>query len=117
MLYGNFEFKSICGPNPEQYNVFDENGTQVGYVRLRWGMLTCEYRDVGGMIIYEHKFANGGKGCFDNQTERNIFLEDIAASLNKFIKKSHNTNYEKDDGYAGCDNVTVSICGIPEIGW
>lgn len=37
------ETRSAC---PEQYEVKDEQENMVGYVRLRYGGLTCEYSDV-----------------------------------------------------------------------
>ena len=37
----NLIFKKTCTFSPEQYDVY-YNDKQVGYIRLRWGHLSCE---------------------------------------------------------------------------
>lgn len=46
MKIKGLQFIQTCGACPEQYDVLDKSGNTVGYVRLRWGGLTCEYPDV-----------------------------------------------------------------------
>jgi hypothetical protein len=41
-----------CGACPEQYDVFDEAGQQVGYMRLRHGNFVVSHPDVGGDSVY-----------------------------------------------------------------
>ena len=47
MIIEGLDFKQTCGACPEQYDVFKDE-KQVGYVRLRWGDLSCRYPDYEG---------------------------------------------------------------------
>ncbi len=82
-----FEFHETCGACPEQYDVYLE-GKQVGYVRLRWGGLRCDYPDVGGQTVYRYDFDDGLMGCFDDDKQRDFHLEKIAQSLYNRINES-----------------------------
>ena len=82
-----FEFALTCQACPEQYDVFLE-GKQVGYVRLRWGVLRCGYPDVVGEIVYYHEFDDGLQGCFDGDEDRNFHLAEIAKALYNRINES-----------------------------
>lgn len=77
-------FKQTCCACPEQYDVFDSCGRMVGYVRLRWGGLTCEYPDVGGEVIYVAYFGDGFMGTFENDEQRMYHLNEIA---NRILNK------------------------------
>lgn len=82
----NLDFFLTCGACPEQYDVF-VNDKQVGYVRLRGGALRAAYPDVHADYSYNHQFQDGWKGCFDNDNERDFYLDIIAEHLyNKFIE-------------------------------
>lgn len=83
----NFEFHETCGACPEQYDVYLE-GDQVGYVRLRWGTLRCDYPDVGGEMIYEHDFDEAYAGCFYSDDQRDYHLDLIAKALYNRIYES-----------------------------
>lgn len=61
----NLRFEQTCGACPEQYDVFDDEGKQVAYVRLRWGRLRVDVPDCGGETILSHRFDDPWKGCFD----------------------------------------------------
>lgn len=37
---------------PEQYEVFDKSGRQVGYFRLRHGRFRADFPDCGGETVY-----------------------------------------------------------------
>ena len=74
-------FNCTCGACPEQYDVFDDNGYIVGYVRLRWGVLTCEYPNVGGKCIYHASIGDGWTGCFENEEQRMEHLSNIADKI------------------------------------
>ena len=89
------DFEQTCGACPEQYDVFDSEGQTVGYVRLRWGNLTCEYPDSGGKLIYSHGFSHG-LGMFKNDTERDNYLRLIATKINQMIENN------KQCGFAMC---------------
>ena len=81
MIIQNLKFVQTCSACPEQYDVFDNKGNQVGYVRLRWGALTCEYPDCGGDLVYEASVGDGWAGCFNNESQRTKMLNDIAAAI------------------------------------
>lgn len=56
---------------PEQYDVFDPDGQQVGYLRLRSGWFRADYPDHGGATVYS--VQTKGDGLFDdNERERQI---------------------------------------------
>lgn len=66
----DFILKMTCSACPEQYDVFYK-GEQVGYLRLRHGVFTCSYPDVGGETIYEA--YPKGDGSFDYD-ERDFYI-------------------------------------------
>lgn len=80
-------FERTCSACPEQYDVYDSNGSIVGYIRLRWDSLTCEYPDVGGELIYEASVGDGWAGCFQSDKQREYYLDDIA---DKVLQKINN---------------------------
>ena len=77
-------FVKTCGACPEQYDVFDSNGNQVGYVRLRFGYLQVDYPDYDGEVIYDHEFSDEWKGSFTEE-EREHYLKEIAEAISKRI--------------------------------
>lgn len=79
-----FYFLSTCCASPEQYDVYQESGNLCGYIRLRWGELLAEYPCVNGEMIYHTVFEDNFKGCFDNDEERDKYLQIIA---NKFAER------------------------------
>jgi len=50
--FGGYRFVQTCAACPEQYDVYDRYGKLSGYVRLRWGVLSCRVPDAGGKEIY-----------------------------------------------------------------
>ena len=83
------DFKCTCSACPEQYDVFDNNKNIVGYVRLRWGGLSCKYPDVGGEGIYYASVGDGLNGCFKNDSQRRMYLTKIADEIIKKIGKEN----------------------------
>lgn len=86
----NFVQVSKC--YPEAYNVYDNNGDQVGQVSLRWGCLSCKYPNSKGERIYESFFERDFMGEFDTDDQRRIFLEDVAHTLIQKISGIKCTN-------------------------
>ena len=80
MHFGNYEFKQTSSACPEQYDVFDEDGVQVAYVRLRWGALRVDYPYRGGTTIYYTGIGNDD-GCFKNDSQRRFHLMRIAKRI------------------------------------
>lgn len=83
--FNNIDFICTCCACPEQYDcIFDYNNKsyQVGYVRLRYGKLTCSFPDVGNKTIYEHIFEDEPYlGVFPSEEERSKHLEIISELL------------------------------------
>lgn len=81
------EFNRTCSACPEQYDVYDDNHNLVGYVRLRWGDITCEYPDVFGDVIYSASVSKDGlAGMFDSEEQRRYHLSAIADRIIEKIK-------------------------------
>ena len=74
-----------CGACPEQYDVFDSEGKQVGYLRLRYGNFRADYPEHSGETVYKHSFDDGWKGIFDDG-EREFFLTEAVKALHNKIK-------------------------------
>lgn len=74
-----------CWACPEQYNAFDEQGNQVGYLRLRHGEFSVECPDCGGALVYVAN-PNGDGGFEDN--ERDYFLRFAVDAILKWMKFS-----------------------------
>lgn len=94
MIIKGLNFKCTCSACPEQYDVFDNNENIVGYVRLRWGGLTCEYPDVGGKLIYEASVGDGWCGSFESKEQR---LEHLSNIADRILEKINNPNDDDDD--------------------
>jgi hypothetical protein len=73
-----------CPACPEQYDVFDNNNTKVGYLRLRHGWFRADYPECGAETIYEaHPI---GDGSFVKH-ERIGYLTAAVRALDARIKK------------------------------
>ncbi len=81
-------FHRTCSACTEQYDVLDSSGKTVGYVRLRWGGLTCEYPDVWGKIIYSASIGDGFIGTFENDEQRMSHLEAIADKILEMMREN-----------------------------
>ena len=67
---------------PEQYNVFDSEGNQVGYLRLRHGGFRADYPDCGGDTVYRYSFDDSWKGIFDDEEREQYLTEAVKAIHN-----------------------------------
>ena len=84
----NLRFERIGYACPEQYEVYnDDNNELVAYVRLRHGNLTVECPDCGGNFVYEHKFENDYKGCFENDQERYEYLIEVSKAIVEYYQE------------------------------
>ena len=75
------DFILTCEAFPEQYDVFNSNDNIVGYVRLRFGGLTCDYPNVDGECIYSTNIGNEWTGSFENEEQRMKHLNNIADKI------------------------------------
>ena len=83
MKIKNYDFVQTSVACPEQYDVFDSNGTQVAYVRLRWGGLYASCPDCGGHVVYNVELAHE-YGTFDTDEERMEHLNAIADAVDDY---------------------------------
>jgi len=83
---------------PEQYDVYYETQSErklIGYVRLRWGELTCSFPDANGVCVYYHNFDDAYKGGFDDDGQRNFYLRFIAEVLLRKVESNYESEKEK----------------------
>lgn len=76
-----------CFACPEQYDVFDPDGIQIAYIRLRHGKLTVECPDVGGDLVYNANTK--GDGVFAKEERMYFLYKSIEAIQNYKIEKLH----------------------------
>jgi hypothetical protein len=78
---------------PEQYEAFDEEGNQVGYLRLRHGRFRVDYPQHSEETIYEAKPK--GDGVFGDE-ERDFFLQQ---AFNAIVSKLSRADDEEQSWY------------------
>jgi hypothetical protein len=83
-----------CCECPEQYDVYDEAGEQVGYLRLRHGSFTAKHKGVNGRLVYEASPL--GDGRFED-TERVRFLNAACRAIERAILEEAQPIYELID--------------------
>lgn len=66
---------------PEQYDVFDAQGVQVGYLRLRHGRFRADYLDCGGDTVYVSNTK--GDGVFE-EDER---IPELTNAVNSILER------------------------------
>lgn len=82
LLIHGYRLELTCVACPEQYDVFDTQGNQVGYLRLRHGVFTATVPDVGGECVYRANVL--GDGCFEN-SERHGHLTLAIEHIQEYI--------------------------------
>lgn len=92
ILIHGYKLVLTCGACPEQYDVFDSDGKEVGYLRLRHGNFTVRCPDVCGEMVY---YASPkGDGIFESD-ERFKFLTIAIEEIQKWqLKKMFDTDYD-----------------------
>lgn len=73
-----------CPACPEQYDVFNAEGKQVGYLRLRHGYFRADYPDCGGETVYESQPK--GDGIFDDNERMPELTKAVHALLERNAK-------------------------------
>lgn len=69
--------RQTCGACPEQYDAY-EDGTLVGYLRLRHGYFSVSYPDPSGVLVYEG--YPYGDGVFEDE-ERERYLREAVHAI------------------------------------
>lgn len=86
--------KLTCTSYPEQYDVFlgDEDGEQIGYLRLRHGYFRADYPNVMGYEVYgvdlDSGVRYGGRGEFDDYQRLHYLTEAVNALLTHHWKET-----------------------------
>lgn len=89
-VYKGYTFVETCSACPEQYDVYDPQGNQVAYVRLRWGMLRVDAPDCGGKTIYSLAYSDDCLGSFPDDHERTKQMNIIADKIIEHTKNESN---------------------------
>ena len=98
------QLQQTCEAYPEQYWAL-KGSHIIGYIRLRWGHLTCDYLSKEGQLsdddirVYEHTFNDRKddeyKGCFDTEDERKYHLSKCKDALLAEYNKVKKTRFNK----------------------
>lgn len=82
----DIKFVLTCGACPEQYDAYDKNGKYIAYLRLRYGVfrVDCPF---GGETVYKKIFDDGWKGIFDNEEEREFYLDIAKEKICEYYNK------------------------------
>ena len=93
LLIDGYKLVLTCGACPEQYDVYDDEGTQVAYLRLRHGSFTACCPDVGGDLVFQAYPI--GDGRF-NKDERLNYLKKAISQVQDWIvnRVSNEDSYE-----------------------
>lgn len=78
-------FEVTCHVCPEQYDVFDGSGKQVGYVRLRHGVFRVDYPDCMEESLIREEIEDDG--VFEDEGRRTEWLTKASAAINERIAK------------------------------
>lgn len=84
MELDGYKLVCTCSACPEQYDVFDANDKQVGYLRLRHGKFRADAPVVGWRTVYEAETK--GDGVFDDD-ERIPELRKAIAAIKDYHEK------------------------------
>lgn len=87
------KFKQTCFVCPEQYDVFDGKGQQVGYVRLRSGRFRVDYPNCGGETLIALSYGDGLTGCFESAEDRDEHLRMAAKAIRKKMGRTAQEEY------------------------
>ena len=75
------KFTRTCMACPEQYDVTNARGQEIGYVRLRHGVLNAEYTHGDKEeFVYARRYEDA-RGRFESDDERKVVLQRIANIL------------------------------------
>lgn len=81
LILQGYVFDKTCSACPEQYDVYDQKGQMVAYLRLRHGHFRVDVPDCGGDTIYEA--SPEGDGLFTND-ERMKYLNEAVAAIQDY---------------------------------
>lgn len=89
-----------CIACPEQYDMFI-NDTQVGYIRYRWGYLTCHPCNDGNIdwnkTAFEWEHLNDGWSGIIPDDQRDTLLQQCKNAIAKYIWEGTELNWDETD--------------------
>jgi hypothetical protein len=85
-----FDVEMTCIACPEQYDVYDKEGNQVAYFRLRFGAFRVQHPDAGGEIVYTASIGDGWTGSFATNSERIRHFRRAFAAIEVAIEETEN---------------------------
>jgi hypothetical protein len=88
MIHG-YRLQQTCGACPEQYDVYDDLGQQVAYLRLRHGRFRANVPDVGGDEVYSS--YPKGDGLFYDEERVQELTNAIMAVQEYYINRRWHT--------------------------
>lgn len=86
-----FTLNQTCAACPEQYDVFlgEDTNRLIGYIRLRFGELSVYYPSIDGELVYTHDFGDRLQGSFNNDKEREDYINIALNTIkNKIIEET-----------------------------
>lgn len=90
-----FDFVRTSVASPEQYDVFDESGEQIGYVRLKNGNLSVRYQ---GKEFYSQHFNENCKVDIRDVAARILFERDNAVREKDLVVRVYDEGKQPDQG-------------------
>jgi hypothetical protein len=90
------KLERTCWACPEQYDVFDAEGTIVGYLRLRHGNFTVECPNALEELVYQA--YPKGDGIFDDD-EREFYLTEAIKAIQKYYGLEETGIYKLNDAW------------------
>ena len=86
-----YNWVKTCDACPEQYDILDENGKTIAYVRARWGIIYCDCPDVMGDRVFSESFSvNDYAGCFEDDEHRSRYFHRIEDAIDAYYKEQNN---------------------------
>lgn len=83
MKADEIELQQTCSACPEQYDAYFQ-GSQVGYLRMRWGHFWVYCPDAGGEIVMAKKVSESEyQGAF-NDEDREAWLQKAKEAIVKW---------------------------------
>lgn len=96
-----------CGACPEQYDVFDEAGKTVGYMRLRHGNFTVQYPDVRGETVYTAR--PHGDGVFIANERQHHLTQGVVALHRKITTPEITDDDNLDDDETQVEEQWITV--------
>lgn len=95
-IYAGLTLEEVSSACPEQYDVFDSDGSTVGYLRLRYGMFSVEYPNVFGDLLLNVEVGDCYAGRFYSDFERTQYLNKAKLCIANRIYEDERKNNESE---------------------